>query len=212
MYAKVELIRTIRQAVSALAISGKTGKAVLQPTVASALSEAGFRVDLEDAAEVLPNWLPVWGSKDDGQVVPTVRRRRIDLVVYEADVPVALIETESDLNDLRIAGVTKRSGHYDVASIARHGDGGHFDSYNSLERMACAAFYWHQSRTCGRYPTREQAVALLEAIASDDPGDHNPAGLTLVLVSGNCRPQDEGIIARRLRSLSASLVCVSRGR
>ena len=54
---------------------------------------------------------------------------------------VCLIETESDLNDLREQGVSGRSGHYDVLSVARRDDGTWFHSYKSLERMAAAAWY-----------------------------------------------------------------------
>lgn len=207
-----EILRSIRGSVSGLAISGKVGKSLLQPAIANGLGQSGFEVDVEDKAGLLPGGLPVWRSKDDGTVVPTKGRRRLDIVVYHDQKPVALIETESDLNDLRVAGVTRRNSHYDVASIARHADGGHFDSYNSIERMACAAFYWHMRSHLGCYPSPEQAVAMLEEIEADDPYVHNPAGLALVLVGGCCRPQDEGIIARRLRSLSATLMCARGAR
>jgi len=122
-------------------------------------------------------------------VVPTKRRRRIDVVVYKSSDLVALIETESDLNDLRIDGITKRNGHYDVASIAKSKDGTYFNSYNSIERMASAAFYWSALRSSGSYPSPQQAVKMLEALMSDDSRDHNPAQIPLFLVSGFCRRQ-----------------------
>ena len=128
-------------------------------------------------------------------------------MVYKNRDLVALIETESDLNDLRVDGVTKRNGHYDVASIAKTKDGTHFNSYNSLERMASAAFYWSVLRGTGRYPSPLDAVRMLEGVMSDDSKDHNPGQVPLFLVSGLCRRQDPVILSRRLESLGAQLIC-----
>jgi hypothetical protein len=74
-----------------------------------------------------------------------MRRRKIDIVVRAGQQPIALIEIESDLNDLKKSGVTNRNGHYDVFSIAKSADGAYFDSYKPLERMAAAAFYFGSS-------------------------------------------------------------------
>ena len=190
---------------------GKTGKRLLQPTLAAALREAGFVADEEDRGEILKSGMPVWRSKDDQTIEPTIARRLVDIVVYRDKELVGLIETESDLNDLRLSGVTRRDGHYDVWSIARSASGSYFDSYKSLERMACAAFYRHLFRETGSYPSAEGAVKLLSAIKSDDCNDHNPANLGLFLVSGFCRASDKAILAPRLRSLGANLVCVFAG-
>jgi hypothetical protein len=128
----------------------------------------------------------------------------IDLVVYSpSGIPLALIETESDLDDLRLEGTSKRRGHYDVHSIASSEVGGPFSSYKSLERMAAAAYY-HKHRDLG-----EAAVARLETLASNAPADHNPAGLELFLVVGRCRQSDRSILAPRLESLGAQLISVS---
>lgn len=157
--------------------------------------------------------MAVWRSRDNDSVEATPGRRRIDLVVYDDARPVALVETESDLNDLRIGGTSRRSGHYDVFSIARSAHGRPFDSYKSLERMAAAAFYWYRAQQLGGYPSPQEGVALLEGVRSDSPEHHNPGKLGLFLVSGTIRPQDRGILDRRLRALGAQLLCgrVSRG-
>jgi hypothetical protein len=203
------LASQIRNALATVHVVGKIGKKVLQPTISAALRSTGCHVDEEDLACVLPTGMPVWRAKDTGVVVPTKGRRRLDIVVYRVGKLIAFIETESDLNDLRLSGVSKRSGHYDVDSIARNSQGRHFASYNSLERMATAAFCWHRFSTTGSYPTSEQATAELEAIASDDPVVHNPIGLQLFLVSGTCRPIDHEILRHRLASLNATLICAA---
>jgi hypothetical protein len=197
----------IRRCLAELTVPGKVGKSLLQPSIAAALRRSGYTADEEDSEQLLRPGMPVWRSKEDGAVVPTQRRRKIDIVVYKDRRVVALVESESDLNDLRRSGVTKRSGHYDVASIARDGGGRYFDSYNSLERMAAAAHYWYSSGVNGAYPSPPEAVATLERIASDCPAQHNPARLPLVLVSGNCRSLDLEVLERRLTSLGAQLIC-----
>lgn len=194
---------TISTAIAKLDIVGKTGKKLLQGSIASALQEAGFVADQEDRGHFLKAGMPVWRDKDSKQVETTSARRLIDIVVYSNARPVALIETESDLNDLRPSGVTHRNGHYDVFSIARSGSGDHFHSYKSLERMAAAAFYSQLTP----YPIPTTAEALLEALRSDVAEVHNPIGLPLFLVSGFCRPHDAGILAPRLKSLGAELIC-----
>lgn len=199
----------ILQCLGGAQISGKMGSTVLQPMLAEALSAAGYIVDVEDSREVLRSKISVWRSKDTGEVVPTAARRRVDLVIYAGTELAALIEVESDLNDLRLTGVTKRNGHYDVASISKDRDGEYFDSYNSLERMATAAFCWHHFTASGRYPSPQEVVAKLEAISSDDPMIHNPGRLPLFLVSGTCRQIDHRILHRRLESLSATLICAA---
>jgi hypothetical protein len=204
-----EVTNAIEGCVAGLSVSGKMGKSILQPAIAAALRTAGFTADEEDTRQLLRSGMPVWRSKDNGTVVPTKGRRRVDIVVYKSSQLVAMIETESDLGDLRLSGVTKRNGHYDVASIAKSADGTHFDSYNSLERMASAAFCWGVFRSTGQYPSPEQATELLETIRSDDPLQHNPAQVPLFLVSGSCRTLDRSVLSRRLASLSATLVCVS---
>jgi hypothetical protein len=75
--------------------------------------------------------------------------------------------------------------------------------------MAAAAFYWHLFRRTGRYPSVDEAAETLEAVRSDACADHNPDRLAIFLVSGTCRAQDKGVLAPRLRSLDAHLICVS---
>ncbi|MDE2363739.1 MAG: hypothetical protein KGM42_13755 [Hyphomicrobiales bacterium] len=195
----------VQSALASVSVSGKIGKKILQPLVAKVIADAGFRVDLEDAGGFLGAALPVWRDKNSGAIEPTSSRRLIDLVVYDSrNKPIALVETESDLDDLRLSGVTKRNGHYDVFSIARDAAGNYFDSYKSLERMAAAAFYASVRATQQCMPP--EMVRLLAALSSDDPMLHNPSGLGILLVSGRSRPQDRQILAKRLQSLDGFLL------
>jgi hypothetical protein len=199
------LIRAVIQsAIRAAKIEGKCGRKLLQPLIAQELNRAGFDADTEDKRGLLGAGLPVWRDKYNEQVEITRGRRKIDIVVYRDARSIALIETESDLDDLRQAGVTRRSGHCDVFSIAKSASGAYFHSYKSLERMAAAAFYL-SVRTCSALA----AVDLFTNIKSDDAADHNPTGIGLYLVSGACRRMDERILTLRLRSLNAELICCS---
>jgi len=191
---------------------GKVGKSLLQPSLAAALRDAGFTADEEDQGRMLRPGMPVWRNKATGLVEPTPSRRRIDIVVYWQSTLAALIETESDLNDLRTVGITRRNGHYDVASIAQDSQGRPFDSYKSIERMAAAAFYWHLARTDGQYPGVDQATSRLMSLRSDDDKDHNPDQIPLYLVTGSCRAMDREILEPRLRALGARLFCVNSTR
>ena len=203
------VLRLVREALAGVKVSGKCGRDYLQGLLAGHVNKAGLLADQEDAQQFLRAGMPVWRSKDTGQVEQTTGRRRIDIVVHDDRKPIALIETESDLNDLKRAGVTNRSGHYDVSSIAHDSSGAHFDSYKSLERMAAAAHYWARHAMGGTYPDPSSGVATLEQLRSDTPDKHNPLGLELILVSGSCRTYDAGILSRRLVSLGAELVCVT---
>jgi hypothetical protein len=204
-----EITELINNWAAKMNVAGKMGRKVLQPSLAMALRAAGFRADEEDQACVLQPGMPVWRNKEDATIEPTALRRRVDIVVYRDNRMVAMIETESDLNDLRPSGITRRNGHYDVWSIARAGNDEYFDSYKSLERMAAAAFYWDKLRRTGQYPSAADATMLLGCVHSDQPSDHNPGAIPLILVSGSCRGPDEKILVPRLRSLGASLICVS---
>lgn len=185
--------------------TGKLGKSTLQPILGRALAGAGFAVDLEDRRGILPAGLPVWRSKDTGAVEATRARRLIDIVVYgPAGNVVALIETESDLDDLRKSGVSRRNGHYDVWSIASDEDGKHFHSYKSLERMAAAAYAIGLQRD--RPLTVTNFVAALEGIKSNRAETHNPMGVGMFLVTGRSRTVDRDILAPRLASLGAALI------
>jgi len=207
-----EDIRTaIADVLRPLAVRGglKTGYSQLQPQIAALLRSRGFEVDEEDSGRFLKSKMPVWRSKDTNEVVPTRSRRKIDIVVRRDAELVALVETESDLDDLKEHGVTKRNGHYDVFSIARDGDGNWFNSYNSLERMAAAAFYFHHAQASSDYPDPGLGVELLEQVRSDDVAVHNPSRIAMYLVSGKVREGDPGIIGRRLGSLGAELMCAT---
>lgn len=194
----------IRSAIQATKIEGKCGRKLLQPLIAEELNRAGFDADIEDKRGLLGAALPVWRDKRTEQIEVTRGRRKIDIVVYRDAKPIALIETESDLDDLRQVGVTRRNGHYDVFSIARSATGAYFHSYKSLERMAAAAFYLN-----AQTGSVAAAVNFLASVRSDDSSDHNPAGLGPYLVSGTCRALDERILTPRLRSLKAELICCS---
>ena len=196
-----EIVGLIQECVSKIAIDGKRGQRVLQPQIAQVLTAAGYDVDVEDKLGFFPPALAAWRDKSSGAVVATLGRRRIDLVVRKAESLVALVEVESDLNDLREHGVSKRSGHYDVFSVARRADGAWFDSYKSLERMASAAWY-----ATGR------SQEALEHLGSDSSQDHNPLGIGLILATGTSRASDRRILDPRLHALGACLVsAMARG-
>lgn len=131
------VISVVRDALRGLNASGKPGRELLQLAISSALSSAGNVADQEDFREFLGRGMYPWRNKDTGLAEPTADRRRIDIVVYGTGSPVALIETESDLEDLRAPGiVNRRNGHYDVHSLASNAAKAPFKSYKSLERMA----------------------------------------------------------------------------
>lgn len=191
------ILQLIRRGTEMILVQGKVGQRLLQPKIAQVLTAGGYDVDVEDSRGFFPPGLPSWRDKQSFEVVETRGRRRIDLVVRRNEEVVALIETESDLNDLREHGVSGRSGHYDVFSIAGQADGTWFHSYKSLERMASAAWY-----VTGR------SQAMLQQLKSDAQEAHNPQGICLVLVTGSSRVLDRRILAPRLKSLGASLISV----
>lgn len=191
------IVQLIKAGTASISIAGKTGQRLLQPRISQILTAAGYDVDVEDARGFFPAGLPAWRDKSSGEIVVTTGRRRIDLVVRKQANVVALIETESDLNDLREQGVSGRSGHYDVFSVARSAGGTWFDSYKSLERMAAAAWY-----ATGRRQT------TFEDLQSNAPEVHNPSGLGLILVTGSSRAIDRRILAPRLNALGAGLVSI----
>lgn len=192
---QTELEALIRESIQSLAVAGKCGKSILQPRVAEYLSRNGFDVDIEDRRVFLPACMPVWRDKDSQRVEKTTLRRRIDIVVRQNARVVALIETESDLDDLREYGVSRRRGHYDVYSIARGASGSWFHSYKSLERMAAAVFYASGGTLAG-----------LEQLHSDLIDDHNPQHIALFLVTGRSREADRRILSPRARSLGARII------
>ena len=103
----------VKEAVSSLKVLDKSGQSILQPSIRDHLNQLGFEVDVEDTGLFLRPGLSVWRSKDTREIEGTAGRRKIDLVVRQNGKVVGLIETESDLNDLRRVGVTRRNGHYD---------------------------------------------------------------------------------------------------
>ena len=200
----------IRACIHGIDLQGKSGRSSLQPTIVNGLIPAGYFADAEDTKHFLGGGIPVWRSKDDHAIVKTTGRRKIDIVVYNAGGQVvALIETESDLNDLREQSVSSRNGHYDVYSIAKDSDGWHFDSYNSLERMATAAFHYGRLAAPDAFQSPSEVTVFLESIRSDDPSIHNPKSVAMFLVCGRCRPKDKRILERRLKSLGAKLICAN---
>jgi len=192
-----ELQVAVRSALTIVRDSGKIGKKILQPLLCERLTALGLDVDAEDERGFLAAGKPVWRSKEDRCIEATLGRRRIDIVVRDGGKILALIETESDLNDLRGSGISRRSGHYDVFSIARDSAGQWFHSYKSLERMA-AALWYHNAGT----------VDTLERIESDEPQIHNPQAISVILVTGQSRALDRSILRPRLASLGASLLSV----
>jgi hypothetical protein len=190
-----EIEEIIRSGTKDLIVSGKIGQRLIQPRIAKILEDSGFEVDLEDSQSFLPAGTPAWRDKSTREVVETKTRLKIDLVVRLDGAVVAMVEVESDLNDLRETGVTKRSGHYDVFSISRNSGGHWFHSYKSLERMASAA-----SHAAGR------SISDIAEIASDLASDHNPKGFGVFLVTGSSRELDRRILAPRIASLDAKLI------
>lgn len=204
------LLAVVQSVASAVRCEGKLGRRLLQPSIAAALKAASFEVDQEDQRGFLASGMSPWRSKDTGLPEITTSRRRLDLVVYIQDRPIALIETESDLDDLRPPGVVnRRSGHYDVHSISSDAQGRPFESYKSLERMAAAAFYAAVAQSSGSYPSPAEGCRLLEGIRSDAPDEHNPHALLLVLVSGRVRANDPSLLEPRLKALGAYLVAAN---
>jgi hypothetical protein len=170
-----------------------------------------FSAKKEDSERFLRAQLPVWRTKVDQAIERTAKRRKIDIVVYDGGKPAALIEIESDLNDLRLSGITNRAGgkNYDVFSIAKAANGSHFHSYHSLERMAAAAFYYdlrmhHQS--LAEDDLAKLSLESLSAICSNSIDDHNPTGLPMFLIVGSYRNSDYDILKPRLDSLGAKLL------
>lgn len=192
-----ELGLVISKALQGLNIDGKTGKGLLQGRLVDFLGRAGFDADDEDTLQFLRGGLSVWRSKDTLNIEETRGRRRIDIVVRYKGSVVGLVETESDLNDLREHGVTRGSGHYDVVSIARAADGDWFHSYKSVERMAAGAFY------AAGHSTED-----LVRVQSNEPGVHNPLSIPMFVVTGVCRAKDRRILQPRLDSLGARLMAV----
>ena len=194
----------------------KCGK-YLQDAIADKLNALPeFSAQKEDAVQFLRARMPVWRRKEDNIIEQTVKRRKIDIVIYAETLPIALVEIESDLDDLQMSGVSTRNGHYDVFSIAQSTSGQYFHSYKSIERMAAAAFYFQLQKRGRNYSEAEFAefsLECLKSIKSDSPADHNPAGLPIFLVTGNCRNvsanrkiSDLDILRPRLDSLGAELL------
>jgi hypothetical protein len=190
----------------------KCGK-YIQDAVDSQLNKLpNFSTRKEDSDRFLQAQMPVWRTKrDDHEVERTAKRRKIDIVVYEREKPAALIEIESDLNDLRLSGITNRASgkNYDVFSIAKQANGEHFHSYHSLERMAAAAFYYdlrkrYQSLT--EFDFAKFSLDRLSAVCSDAIDDHNPTRLPMFLIVGSYRNMDHDILKPRLDSLGAKLL------
>ncbi|HEY4943596.1 MAG TPA: type I restriction enzyme HsdR N-terminal domain-containing protein [Rhizomicrobium sp.] len=192
--------------------AGKCGQKVLQPKLATALNNAGYNVDKEDMGVFLRREMPVWRNKNTGEIEDTKARRLIDIVVRRNGRPVALIEVESDLNNLQRQDTGRQDHRYNVLSIARSADGLHFNSYRSLERMAAAAFYFHLMEH-DEVHQRTILIEKLVSIRSNRPEDHNPAALPMFLACGSCRKSDMDTLGPRLKSLGAQLLpCVVRNR
>ena len=189
-------------------VNGKVGKSFLQPSLSQYLEQHGYVVDQEDTRQFLKPGISVWRNKKNCSIAPTQKQRRIDIVVYKDNIPVALIETESDLKHLRKNGFSDSKKRYDVYSIAKGSNGKYFNSYKSLERMATAAFLYHLFQVNRLYPNNDEAMEKLEAISSDSPDIHNPGGMELYLVTGSCRPKDREILRERLSSTNAVLISI----
>jgi hypothetical protein len=176
------------------------------------LIECGYDADMEDSRMFLKPGMPVWRSKHDKEIkYPKPRARlKIDIVVYKSNIPIALIEVESDLDDLRIKGVTNRDNgyNYDVYSIAKKRNGKYFDSYKSLERMTAAAFYFYLSQEQG-IENNNEAIKTLEKISSDDIDDHNPSNFPLYLITDKCTSTHREILDERLKVTGAEFICIS---
>lgn len=188
--------------------AGEKKQKQMTDALVGVLQSSGYLVDPQDRGHFFDSGLPAWRSKHDDLVVETLTRRKIDLVVYESEQIKALIEIESDLNDLREVGVSKRGfpNNYDVFSIAKDKNGSWYHSYHSLERMAVAAFCYSEKASGRPISSHSTLVRGLECICSDRPDLHNPANIPIILVSVKCRSKDARILAPRLHSLNAKLL------
>lgn len=204
------LIRdAIKIALHTVQSSGKTADKILKPAIAQSLKAQGFGADQEDTRGMMERGLPVWRSKDSGEIESTSGRRRVDIVVYSKNGYdlIGLIETESDLDDLRPSGVVnRRSGHYDVYSIAGQENGSFFESYKSLERMAALVFYRSSRMRSDRDFSPMNVVQDLEQVRSDSRTAHNPTNVPLFLVSAQCRKSDLEMLDARCRSVGAEVL------
>lgn len=143
---------------------------------------------------------PLWRRRSTGEPVVAPGSSRIDFVLRDGnDEVAALVEIESDVDDIKAAQTRGGSRNYFVQSIAKNGAGLPFESYHSLERMAVA---------CLRLAGNETSVAALEAIHSDRVQDHNPLKLPLFLVNTAGREQSSlmGVLDKRLQSLDATAI------
>lgn len=197
LVAVVEEIVSSEEVASAVRTYRKCGE-IIKGVIQRHLADLGFEADVEDRGHFLAARLPVWRRKDTCDIEVTLRQRKIDLVVRQNGKVIGLIETESDLKNLRPVDVTPRNGGYAVWSIARDAEGEWFHSYKSVERMAAAIWY-----DAGLSP---EALARVQ---SDEPATHNPKGLACILVTGRCRPSDRVILATRLATLGATLIAAS---
>jgi hypothetical protein len=203
-----ELSNIIKKWAKKITVQGKMGRDIMQPSLSQHLEQCGYDICMEDSRQFLRAKMPVWRKKYEKEIEETIARRKIDIIVYSSNKPIALIEIESDLKHARDTEVTKSNKRYDVFSIAKNGNGVYFNSYKSLERMAAAAFYYHLSQESETINDKE-AVTSLESISSDNCEDHNPIGIPLFLVIGTCQTKHKIILAERLKATGAELICVS---
>jgi hypothetical protein len=84
----------------------KSGKQLHKDVAAALERRTNFTIVKEDTTQFLRPRMPVWRDKKTCEIEPTANQRKIDIVVYEASLPIALIEVESDLNDLQLSGIS----------------------------------------------------------------------------------------------------------
>jgi CRISPR-associated protein Cas1 len=202
----------------------------LRPLLAVRLA-ARFTVRRNDPVVPLPiaMWRPV-GLPVTG---PRRRMNRVDFVLRRRGRLCGLVAVVADLADLRPCARGRRTVRQTVCSLARAADGRPFFSCQPLERLAVAAYAWarlrspHTSldaetlftadtshrladtsrRTAHASLGAETLRAELLALRSDAPADHNPAGLALVLVAARAGRAGAALLAPRLASLGARLLC-----
>ena len=176
----------------------KSSERVLTSSLKDALEAAGYEVDSQDSRKLLPNGLSVWRYGE--WIEPTPGRRKIDIVVYRDGELAALIESEEDLNDVKLG---ESFGRYFVQSLAKTSAGAYFPSYKSLERMAAAVYI-------AKHDTH-MALERLQLITSDDLTEHNPLNIPTFLTLA-CGFGDRGtrwrtdVLTPRIKSIGCRIV------
>ncbi len=177
----------------------KTGSRVLHPLILQRLNDNGL--DATKEFRELNVHGPAWRYWKSEEIVPAPAGwKSVDVKVTYQGAIVALVEIESDLDDLPANPgeyPRNRNGSYAVKSLARNKGGDSFESYHPLERMAVAAIAW---------AGQASDAHSMAQIKGNSPAVHNPSGLPLFVAVERCRSNDLVILKPRLLSLKAEIL------